>query len=204
MNKLAKKFKIGIALVLMLCLSFCFIPALGGAYAEGETLKLSISDILKEEYKSQEITNKLPFNPNFEGDLASDRESGWQTAGELTTGNSTVSADMTSGDEIANMDGLKYSDINSSEGKYAMLLICTKNGEDSKGGIAAIESKDVINIPARSIYLLTIKVKLMNLKKSTGLYITLNEVNEDITEDNLKEIKISGLKSTVEKDGDGK
>ena len=208
MNKLAKKFKIGIALVLMLCLSFCFIPALNGVYAEDETLKLSISDILeKEEYKDQEITNKLLFNTTFEGNAenANDRQNGWQTAGGLTTGNSAISTNMKSENEIADMDGLKYSDIGAAEGDYAMLLICKQGTDENKtAGVAGIETIEAITIPARSIYLLTFKVKVVDLKKNVGLYITLNEVNSEIKEDNLKEIKISAIKSTVEKDGDGK
>ena len=197
MEKFLNKTKYLIAILLIFCLASCFLPMFS-ILAEGEEETLSISDILNgSEYSSQEITSSLPFNPNFEGENATEREQGWQTAGEISTGNSTISSDMTLTDEIANSGGIKYSDIGTCEGNYSMLLINTETG------VSAIESINTITIPARALYLLTFKLKLTDIKNNNGFYVNLIEVNSDIKDDNLKKIQIAAIKSTVEKDENG-
>lgn len=197
MEKFLNKTKYLIAILLIFCLASCFLPMFS-ILAEGEEEKLSISDILNgSEYSSQEITSSLPFNPNFEGENAADRWQGWQTWAIQTTGNATPVVDLNSTNEIANSGGKKYSDLGICEGNYGILFDNTKNG------VAAIETINTIKIPARALYLLTFKLKLTDLKNNKGFYVNLIEVNSDIKDDNLKEIQISAIKSTVEKDENG-
>lgn len=197
MEKFLNKTKYLIAILLIFCLASCFLPMFS-VLAEGEEEKLSISDILNgSEYSSQEITSNLPFNPNFEGENAAEREQGWQTWAIQTTGNATPIVDLNSTDEIANSGGKKYSDLGTCEGNYGRLF------DNTKKGVAAIETINTITIPARALYLLTFKLKLTDLKKNIGFFVNLVEVNSDIKEDNLKKIQISAIKSTVEKDENG-
>ncbi|MCI5797430.1 MAG: hypothetical protein MR024_02240 [Firmicutes bacterium] len=198
MEKFLNKSKIWIASLLILCLAICFVPAMGKVFADDEGTKLSISDILtKDEFSGQEITSSLPFNPNFEGETEAERFNGWQTWAIQTTGRSAVVADLTSDMPIFE-NGKTYAEVGAVQGSYGMLFINTEKG------VSAIETSSVINIPARSLYLLTFKVKLLDLKNNVGFFVNLVEVNSNISEDNLNKAQIKNIKSTVEKDSEGK
>lgn len=198
MEKFLNKSKIWIASLLILCLAICFVPAMGKVFADDEGTKLSISDILtKDEFAGQEITSSLPFNPNFEGETEIERFNGWQTWAIQTTGRSAVVADLTSDMPIFE-NGKTYAEVGAVQGSYGMLFINTEKG------VSAIETSSVINIPARSLYLLTFKVKLLDLKNNVGFFVNLVEVNSNISEDNLNKAQIKNIKSTVEKDSEGK
>ena len=198
MEKFLNKSKIWIASLLILCLAICFVPAMGKVFADDEDTKLSISDILtKDEFAGQEITSSLPFNPNFEGETEAERFNGWQTWAIQTTGRSAVVADLTSDMPIFE-NGKTYAEVGAVQGSYGMLFINTEKG------VSAIETSSVINIPARSLYLLTFKVKLLDLKNNVGFFVNLVEVNSNISEDNLNKAQIKNIKSTVEKDSEGK
>lgn len=198
MEKFLNKSKIWIASLLILCLAICFVPAMGKVFADDEGTKLSISDILtKDEFAGQEITSSLPFNPNFEGETEAERFNGWQTWAIQTTGRSAVVADLTSDMPIFE-NGKTYAEVGAVQGSYGMLFINTEKG------VSAIETSSVINIPARSLYLLTFKVKLLDLKNNVGFFVNLVEVNSNISEDNLNKAQIKNIKSTVEKDSEGK
>lgn len=198
MEKFLNKSKIWIASLLILCLAICFVPAMGKVFADDEGTKLSISDILtKDEFSGQEITSSLPFNPNFEGETEIERFNGWQTWAIQTTGRSAVVADLTSDMPIFE-NGKTYAEVGAVQGSYGMLFINTEKG------VSAIETSSVINIPARSLYLLTFKVKLLDLKNNVGFFVNLVEVNSNISEDNLNKAQIKNIKSTVEKDSEGK
>lgn len=198
MEKFLNKSKIWIASLLILCLAICFVPAMGKVFADDEGTKLSISDILtKDEFAGQEITSSLPFNPNFEGETEIERFNGWQTWAIQTTGRSAVVADLTSDMPIFE-NGKTYAEVGAVQGSYGMLFINTEKG------VSAIETSSVINIPARSLYLLTFKVKLLDLKNNVGFFVNLVEVNSNISEDNLNKAPIKNIKSTVEKDSEGK
>ena len=208
MNNLIKKSKTWIACLLILCLAICFVPAITSVFAdseESEENKLSISDIItKEEFAGQEITSNLPFNPNFEGTSQEERNRGWQTWGENSTGCSALPSDLTSETEIVdskkvgnNDNNYKYSDVGAAQGTYGMLFTNTESG------VSGIETINTINIPARSLYLLTFKIKVLKITKNYGLYVNLVEVNENVSEKNLKSAKISSIKTTVEKDEEG-
>lgn len=198
MEKFLNKSKIWIASLLILCLAICFVPAMGKVFADDEDTKLSISDILtKDEFSGQEITSSLPFNPNFEGETEAERFNGWQTWAIQTTGRSAVVADLTSDMPIFE-NGKTYAEVGAVQGSYGMLFINTEKG------VSAIETSSVINIPARSLYLLTFKVKLLDLKNNVGFFVNLVEVNSNISEDNLNKAQIKNIKSTVEKDSEGK
>lgn len=198
MEKFLNKSKIWIASLLILCLAICFVPAMGKVFADDEGTKLSISDILtKDEFSGQEITSSLPFNPNFEGETEAERFNGWQTWAIQTTGRSAVVADLTSDMPIFE-NGKTYAEVGAVQGSYGMLFINTEKG------VSAIETSSVINIPARSLYLLTFKVKLLDLKNNVGFFVNLVEVNSNISEDNLNKAPIKNIKSTVEKDSEGK
>lgn len=198
MEKFLNKSKIWIASLLILCLAICFVPAMGKVFADDEDTKLSISDILtKDEFAGQEITSSLPFNPNFEGETEAERFNGWQTWAIQTTGRSANVADLTSDMPIFE-NGKTYAEVGAVQGSYGMLFINTEKG------VSAIETSSVINIPARSLYLLTFKVKLLDLKNNVGFFVNLVEVNSNISEDNLNKAQIKNIKSTVEKDSEGK
>lgn len=198
MEKFLNKSKIWIASLLILCLAICFVPAMGKVFADDEDIKLSISDILtKDEFAGQEITSSLPFNPNFEGETEAERFNGWQTWAIQTTGRSAVVADLTSDMPIFE-NGKTYAEVGAAQGSYGMLFVNTEKG------VSAIETSSVINIPARSLYLLTFKVKLLDLKNNIGFFVNLVEVNSNISEDNLNKAQIKNIKSTVEKDSEGK
>lgn len=198
MEKFLNKSKIWIASLLILCLAICFVPAMGKVFADDEGTKLSISDILtKDEFSGQEITSSLPFNPNFEGETEAERFNGWQTWAIQTTGRSANVADLTSDMPIFE-NGKTYAEVGAVQGSYGMLFINTEKG------VSAIETSSVINIPARSLYLLTFKVKLLDLKNNVGFFVNLVEVNSNISEDNLNKAQIKNIKSTVEKDSEGK
>lgn len=198
MEKFLNKSKIWIASLLILCLAICFVPAMGKVFADDEGTKLSISDILtKDEFAGQEITSSLPFNPNFEGETEAERFNGWQTWAIQTTGRSANVADLTSDMPIFE-NGKTYAEVGAVQGSYGMLFINTEKG------VSAIETSSVINIPARSLYLLTFKVKLLDLKNNVGFFVNLVEVNSNISEDNLNKAQIKNIKSTVEKDSEGK
>lgn len=197
MEKFLNKSKIWIASLLILCLAICFVPAMGKVFADDEDTKLSISDILtKDEFAGQEITSSLPFNPNFEGETPTERFNGWQTWAIQTTGRSADVADLTSDMPIFE-NGKTYAEIGAAQGSYGVLFINTEKG------VSAIETSSVINIPARSLYLLTFKVKLLDLKNDVGFFVNLVEVNSNISEDNLNKAQIKNIKSTVEKDSEG-
>ncbi len=198
MEKFLNKSKIWIASLLILCLAICFVPAMGKVFADDEGTKLSISDILtKDEFSGQEITSSLPFNPNFEGETEVERFNGWQTWAIQTTGRSADVADLTSDMPIFE-NGKTYAEVGAAQGSYGMLFVNTEKG------VSAIETSSVINIPARSLYLLTFKVKLLDLKNNVGFFVNLVEVNSNISEDNLNKAQIKNIKSTVEKDSEGK
>jgi len=198
MEKFLNKSKIWIASLLILCLAICFVPAMGKVFADDEDTKLSISDILtKDEFAGQEITSSLPFNPNFEGETGAERFNGWQTWAIQTTGRSANVADLTSDMPIFE-NGKTYAEVGAVQGSYGVLFINTEKG------VSAIETSSVINIPARSLYLLTFKVKLLDLKNNVGFFVNLVEVNSNISEDNLNKAQIKNIKSTVEKDSEGK
>lgn len=198
MEKFLNKSKIWIASLLILCLAICFVPAMGKVFADDEDTKLSISDILtKDEFAGQEITSSLPFNPNFEGENPTERFNGWQTWAIQTTGRSADVADLTSDMPIFE-NGKTYAEVGAAQGSYGMLFVNTEKG------VSAIETSSVINIPARSLYLLTFKVKLLDLKNNVGFFVNLVEVNSNISEDNLNKAQIKNIKSTVEKDSEGK
>lgn len=198
MEKFLNKSKIWIASLLILCLAICFVPAMGKVFADDEDTKLSISDILtKDEFAGQEITSSLPFNPNFEGETPTERFNGWQTWAIQTTGRSADVADLTSDMPIFE-NGKTYAEVGAAQGSYGMLFVNTEKG------VSAIETSSVINIPARSLYLLTFKVKLLDLKNNVGFFVNLVEVNSNISEDNLNKAQIKNIKSTVEKDSEGK
>lgn len=198
MEKFLNKSKIWIASLLILCLAICFVPAMGKVFADDEGTKLSISDILtKDEFSGQEITSSLPFNPNFEGETPTERFNGWQTWAIQTTGRSADVADLTSDMPIFE-NGKTYAEVGAAQGSYGMLFVNTEKG------VSAIETSSVINIPARSLYLLTFKVKLLDLKNNVGFFVNLVEVNSNISEDNLNKAQIKNIKSTVEKDSEGK
>lgn len=198
MEKFLNKSKIWIASLLILCLAICFVPAMGKVFADDEDTKLSISDILtKDEFAGQEITSSLPFNPNFEGETEIERFNGWQTWAIQTTGRSANVVDLTSDMPIFE-NGKTYAEVGAVQGSYGMLFINTEKG------VSAIETSSVINIPARSLYLLTFKVKLLDLKNNVGFFVNLVEVNSNISEDNLNKVQIKNIKSTVEKDSEGK
>ena len=95
-------------------------------------------------------------------------------------------------------NGKTYAEVGAVQGSYGMLFINTEKG------VSAIETSSVINIPARSLYLLTFKVKLLDLKNNVGFFVNLVEVNSNISEDNLNKAQIKNIKSTVEKDSEGK
>lgn len=207
MSNLIKKSKTWIVCLLILCLTICFVPTITSVFAEEkEDSKLSISDIItKDEFKKQEITSTLPFNPNFEGTTPEEMNRGWQTWGENSTGCSALPSDLTSDTEIidsskvnGNDNNYKYSDIGAAQGSNGMLFTNTESG------VSGIETINTINIPARSLYLLTFKVKVFKIKNNYGLYVNLVEVNENITEKNLAKAQISSIKTTVEKDSEGK
>lgn len=198
MEKFLNKSKIWIASLLILCLAICFVPAMGKVFADDEGTKLSISDILtKDEFAGQEITSSLPFNPNFEGETEIERFNGWQTWAIQTTGRSANVADLTSDMPIFE-NGKTYAEVGAAQGSYGVLFTNTEPG------VSAIETSSVINIPARSLYLLTFKVKLLDLKNNVGFFVNLVEVNSNISEDNLNKAQIKNIKSTVEKDSEGK
>ncbi len=198
MEKFLNKSKIWIASLLILCLAICFVPAMGKVFADDEDTKLSISDILtKDEFAGQEITSSLPFNPNFEGETPTERFNGWQTWAIQTSGRSADVADLTSDMPIFE-NGKTYAEVGAAQGSYGVLFTNTEPG------VSAIETSSVINIPARSLYLLTFKVKLLDLKNNVGFFVNLVEVNSNISEDNLNKAQIKNIKSTVEKDSEGK
>lgn len=207
MSNLIKKSKTWIVCLLILCLTICFVPTITSVFAEEkEDSKLSISDIItKDEFKKQEITSTLPFNPNFEGTTPEEMNRGWQTWGDNSTGCEANAKDLTSKLEIADSKNIgniannyKYSDVGAAQGSNGMLFT------NIESGVSGIKTIDTINIPARSLYLLTFKVKVLKIKNNCGLYVNLVEVNENITEKNLAKAQISSIKTTVEKDSEGK
>ena len=209
MKKLLNKTKIFAIIFLAMCMLLSFMPAVS-VFADDEA-KLTLKEFLSDsKYADHNITSNLPFNTDFEGDTENERIRGWQTAGDLSTGNQTITADMTSEDEITttredtedgvddskiNKSGLKYSEVKASKGKYAMLLL------NLNTGVSAIESKEYIKIPARAKYLLTIDVKVAKISNANGVYIQLVEGENAFKAADSKDLftyTITKIKSTNE------
>ncbi len=198
MKTIKTTLKLSVILALLLCLSFCFLPKINSYADSSENYSLS-TFVNRMSGGEQDITSTLPFNANFEGETVEARENGWQTAGELTTGNQTTTALMTREDEITtgsgedeNKSGVKYNEIKSASGDYSMLLL------NLKSGVSAIETKENILIPSRAIFLLSIDVKVQSASNKKGVYINLIEGKEQ----NPLRYNISNIYLTQGRDGD--